>query len=45
MTDTFGINEALAQLGLKEMNNGTSTGSEKFSNGSILESYLLLMEN
>ena len=39
MTDTFGINEALAQLGLKEMNNGTSTGSEKFSNGSILESY------
>jgi aldehyde dehydrogenase (NAD+) len=39
MTDTFGINEALAQLGLKEMNNGTSTGSENFSNGSVLESY------
>ena len=39
MTDTFGINEALAQLGLKEMNNGTSTGSENFSNGSILESF------
>ena len=39
MTDTFGINEALAQLGLKEMNNGTSTGSENFSNGSVLESF------
>ncbi len=39
MTDTFGIQEALAQLGLKEINEGTSTGSNNFSNGDILESY------
>ncbi len=35
----FGIKEALAQLGLKEINNGTSTGSVNFSNGEIIESY------
>ena len=39
MTDTFGIQEALAQLGLKEINEGTSTGSNNFSNGDILDSY------
>ena len=39
MADTFGIQEALAQLGLKEMNEGTSTGSNNFSNGDVLESY------
>lgn len=39
MADTFGIQEALAQLGLKEMNEGTSTGSNNFSTGDILESY------
>ena len=39
MADTFGIQEALAQLGLKEMNEGTSTGSINFSNGDVLESY------
>ena len=39
MTDKFGMQEALAQLGLKEMNEGTSTGSNNFSNGNVLESY------
>ena len=39
MADKFGIQEALAQLGLKEMNEGTSTGSNNFSNGDVLESY------
>ncbi|NVK10039.1 MAG: aldehyde dehydrogenase family protein, partial [Tenacibaculum sp.] len=35
----FGIKEALATLGLKEINEGTSTGSVNFSNGEIIESY------
>ncbi|WP_299005104.1 aldehyde dehydrogenase family protein [uncultured Tenacibaculum sp.] len=35
----FGIKEALVQLGLKDINNGTSTGSVNFSNGEIIESY------
>ena len=39
MADMFGIQEALKKLGLKEMNEGTSTGSNNFSNGDILESY------
>ena len=39
MADKFGIHEALAQLGLKEMNEGTSTGSNNFSSGDVLESY------
>ncbi|MCP1995242.1 aldehyde dehydrogenase family protein [Flavobacterium sp. HSC-61S13] len=39
VTDQFGIQEALKQLGLQEINNGTSTGSTTFSNGEILESY------
>jgi aldehyde dehydrogenase (NAD+) len=38
MTD-FGIKDALAQLGVQEINNGTSTGSNSFSNGEIIESY------
>ncbi|APD06245.1 aldehyde dehydrogenase (NAD(+)) [Flavobacteriaceae bacterium UJ101] len=33
------IQEALSQLGLKEINEGTSTGSANFSNGEIIESY------
>lgn len=33
------IQEVLQSLGLQEVNNGTSTGSVSFSNGSILESY------
>ena len=39
MTDTFGIAAALEQLGIKAVNEGTSTGVEQFSNGEILESY------
>ena len=39
MANTFGIQEALAQLGLKEMNEGTSTGSNNFSSGDVLESF------
>ena len=35
----FGIKEALTQLGVKEINNGTSTGYNNFSNGEIIESY------
>ncbi|MEJ6675700.1 MAG: aldehyde dehydrogenase family protein, partial [Polaribacter sp.] len=38
MTD-FGIKETLQELGLKEINNGTSTGSNSFSSGEIIESY------
>jgi len=35
----FGIEEALKELGLNEINNGTSTGKDWFSNGEIIESY------
>ncbi len=35
----FGMDKALAQLGLKDINDGTSTGSNNFSNGEIIESY------
>ncbi|MGB5818634.1 MAG: aldehyde dehydrogenase family protein [Saonia sp.] len=35
----FGINDALEALGIKEINDGTSTGSHNFSSGEILESY------
>ena len=35
----FGIQEALKQLGLKAVNDGSSTGSEWFSNGELIESY------
>ncbi|HEY5689728.1 MAG TPA: aldehyde dehydrogenase family protein [Yeosuana sp.] len=35
----FGIKEALKLLGVKDINNGTSTGVNNFSNGEILESY------
>ncbi|WP_420320715.1 aldehyde dehydrogenase family protein [Flagellimonas sp.] len=35
----FGMAEALKQLGLTEVNNGTSTGSENFGSGDIIESY------
>jgi len=37
--DQFGMKEALAQLGVKDINEGTSTGQENFSNGTLLESY------
>ncbi|MCB0402776.1 MAG: aldehyde dehydrogenase family protein [Flavobacteriales bacterium] len=36
---TYGIEEALAALGLKEMNHGTSTGSDFFGNGDAIASY------
>jgi len=35
----FGINKALKDLGLTDINNGTSTGKDFFSNGEIIESY------
>ena len=35
----FGIDEALKQLGIKDINNGTSTGSEWFSSGEEIASY------
>ena len=35
----FGMQEALAQLGVKAINEGTSTGNEWFSNGELIESY------
>ena len=35
----FGIKEALEKLGLQDINEGTSTGSNDFSNGEIIESY------
>jgi aldehyde dehydrogenase (NAD+) len=38
MTD-FGIKDALKQLGVKDINDGTSTGSNNFSNGEVIESY------
>lgn len=35
----FGIKEALEQLGVKDINEGTSTGSNNFSNGELIESF------
>ncbi len=35
----FGMTEALKQLGISSINEGTSTGINHFSNGEILESY------
>ena len=35
----FGMNDALQQLGIKAVNKGTSTGTQSFANGSLLESY------
>lgn len=39
LTDQFGIQEALSKLGIKDINDGTSTGSNSFANGNIIESY------
>jgi len=39
MTDTYNIQDALKALGLKEINDGTSTGSENFGNGETISSY------
>ena len=38
-TTDFGIKEALDTLGLKAINDGTSTGQDYFSNGELIESY------
>jgi len=35
----FGMPEALKALGIKEINDGTSTGSNCFSSGAVIESY------
>ena len=35
----FGMDQALKQLGLKDINDGTSTGNNWFSNGAIIESH------
>jgi aldehyde dehydrogenase (NAD+) len=35
----FGIEKALQQLGVQPINEGTSTGSDNFSSGDIIESY------
>lgn len=39
IANQFGMKEALTQLGIKEINKGTSTGLQNFSNGTTLESY------
>ncbi|MEQ8475994.1 aldehyde dehydrogenase family protein [Fulvivirga sp.] len=40
MNNNFGIQEALQQLGIKEVNSGTSTGSKWLSNdGEVISSY------
>jgi aldehyde dehydrogenase (NAD+) len=39
IANQFGMKEALEQLGIKALNEGTSTGIQHFSNGEILESY------
>ena len=35
----FGMNEALDKLGIKLINDGTSTGLQNFSSGEILDSF------
>ena len=39
IAEEFGIKQALKDLGLNDINNGTSTGKDWFSNGEIIESY------
>ena len=39
ISSQFGMPEALKALGIKEINDGTSTGSNSFSSGEIIESY------
>lgn len=38
-SESFGVAEALKQLGLEAQNNGTSTGIEHFGVGELIESY------
>ncbi len=35
----FGIDKALKELGVKQINEGTSTGKNWFSNGDLIDSY------
>ncbi len=37
--DNFGMKDALSRLGIKELNEGTSTGNQWFANDEIIESY------
>ena len=39
MNDTFGITKALKELGLNEINEGSSTGNDCFSSGDVIESF------
>jgi aldehyde dehydrogenase (NAD+) len=39
IAEKFGIKQALKDLGLRETNNGTSTGKDFFSSGEVIESY------
>jgi aldehyde dehydrogenase (NAD+) len=39
ITDNYGIQKALQQLGVKEVNQGTSTGKNNFGNGELISSY------
>jgi aldehyde dehydrogenase (NAD+) len=39
IAEQFGMTEALTQLGVKDTNEGTSTGQNNFASGDILESY------
>jgi aldehyde dehydrogenase (NAD+) len=39
IAEQFGMTEALAQLGVKAINEGTSTGQDNFASGELLESY------
>ncbi len=39
MTDKYGIQDALKALGLSEINHGTSTGSNHFGGGELIDSY------
>jgi len=39
IAEEFGIKQALKDLGLNDINNGTSTGNDWFGNGDIIESY------
>jgi aldehyde dehydrogenase (NAD+) len=38
-TDSFGIRNALIQLGISSINTGTSTGTNSFANGELISSY------
>jgi aldehyde dehydrogenase (NAD+) len=39
IAEQFGMTEALAQLGVKAINEGTSTGQDNFASGELLESF------